>query len=153
MRRPWLVVFTAWTMHFVAWFVPVEKDGVRLSEGLPGWQAFRVGMAALWPYEGLHFDSTHAAVLSTLSAMTTPLFVLGSPCVVLWGSRSIRKVSAWVALTAFVVDAHWFVLFGPDRWDLRIGYYLWWFSFLVLAFGCFQLVRHDRAVVQPMSQG
>ena len=40
---------------------------------------------------------------------------------------------------------HWYVLYGPDRSDLRIGYFLWWLSFAVLAVGLFDLAGLDRA--------
>ena len=78
-------------------------------------------------------------MLSTMSAVATLLFILGSVWVVWLGSRAVRRVSAWVAASAFVINAHWcvFVFLGADPKDLKIGYFLWWFSFLLLAIGLF----------------
>jgi hypothetical protein len=132
MRRQQALVFTAWLVHVVAWFLPVVKGGVTLPQGLPGWQAFRVAACAVWPYEGL---TTDYAVLCVISAATTLVFIPGSVWVVLSGSHALRRASALVAISAFVVNAHWYVLFGSDRKDLRIGYFLWWFSFLLMALG------------------
>jgi hypothetical protein len=48
----------------------------------------------------------------------------------------LRHSTAWVASFAFIVDAQWYVyLLGPHRQDLRIGYFLWWSSFLLLFLG------------------
>jgi hypothetical protein len=91
----------------------------------------------VWPYEG--FKSGDYPVLSAISAVTTPLFIFGSLWVVSRGSSTLRRASAWVATFAFIVNAHWYVLFGSDRKDLRIGYFLWWFSFLFVGLGLFDL--------------
>jgi hypothetical protein len=122
-----------------AWFLPVVKGGVRLPKGLPGWEAFRVASSAVWPYERIKFDTWYEAVLATVSAVTTLIFIFGSPWVVLRGSRSLWRASAWGAAAAFMVNSHWYVLFGSDRSDLRIGYFLWWFCFILLAIGLFDL--------------
>ena len=139
MRKPHLLIAIAYSVHAAAWFLPVEKDGVTLPHGLPGWQAFRVAACAVWPYEGITIDPWYNSVLSTMSAVTTALFVLGAWWVVVTQSRRFCRVSAWIAACAFVVNAHWFLRFGSDRFDLRIGYFLWWASFLLLAIGLFRL--------------
>lgn len=139
MRKPHLLVAIAYSVHAAAWFLPVEKDGVTLPYGLPGWQAFRVAACAIWPYEGTTLDPWYNVVLSTMSAATTVLFVLGAWWVVVTQSRRLRHVSAWIAACAFVVNAHWFLQLGSDRFDLRIGYFLWGASFLLLAIGLFRL--------------
>jgi hypothetical protein len=139
MRRPYLLISAAWLLHAIAWFLPVCKGGVTFPHGLPGWQAFRVAACPVWPYEGFTDDAWYYAVLSTISAVTTPLFIVGSVWAASQGSSALRRASAWVATSAFVIDAHWYVLFGSDRKDLRIGYFLWWFSFLFVALGLFDL--------------
>jgi hypothetical protein len=60
-------------------------------------------------------------------------------CGLFSGSRALRRTSAWVAAIAFVINAHFYVLVGPERKDFRIGYFLWWFAFLLLAIGLFAL--------------
>lgn len=139
MRRPHLLVSGAWLLHAIAWFLPVVKGGVRFPHGLPGWQAFRVAACPVWPYAHFHIDEWYYAVLSVISAATTPLFILGSVWVLSVGSSTLRRASAWVATSAFIVNAHWYITFGSDRKDLRIGYFLWWSSFLFLALGLFEL--------------
>jgi len=121
--------------------LPVVKEGVTLPQGLPGWQAFRVAACAVWPYEGFTIDKWYNVALSTISAATTIFFVLGSGWVIAIGSRGLRRASAWIAASAFIVNAHWVVRFGSDRMDLRIGYFLWWLSFILLVLGLFRLSR------------
>lgn len=137
MRKPYPLISSAWLLHAVAWFLPVETDGVTFPHGLPGWQAFRVAASAVWPYDDFHADTWYYATLSTISALTTPLFIFGSAWVVLNGTHVMRRTSAWIATFAFIVNAHWYVLSG--RKDLKIGYFLWWLSFLLVAVGLFAL--------------
>jgi hypothetical protein len=141
MRKAHVVISVAWLLHATAWFLPVVKEGVTLPQGLPGWQAFRVAACAVWPYEGVHIEGWYNVVLSTISAVTTLLFVLTSVWVVLRGSRTLHRASAWIAASAFIVNAHWCIRFGSDRMDLRVGYFLWWLSFMLLALGLFGLSR------------
>jgi len=136
MRRPHLLISGAWLLHAVAWFLPIVKGGVTFPHGLPGWQAFRVAACSVWPYDNFRTDEWYNAVLSTLGAATTLLFIFGSVWVVSRGSYALRRASAWIAASAFIIDAHWYVLFGSDRKDLRIGYFLWWFSFLAWRQAC-----------------
>ena len=116
-----------------------REGGRHAPTGLPGWQAFRVAACPVWPYEDFVIAEWYNAVLSTTSAVTTVLFVLSSAWVLGGHSRRLRRVSAWIADCAFIVNAHWVLRSGSDRFDLRTGYFLWWFSFLVLAIGLFRL--------------
>lgn len=142
MRRPYLLICAAWLFHAFAWFLPVVRDGVTFPHGLPGWQAFRAAASDVWPYEIFHAEPwSYYAILSTISAVTVPLFILGSVWVVFRGTRVLHRASAWVATFAFLVNAHWFVLYPSDRRNFRIGYFLWWFSFLLVALGLFALSR------------
>jgi hypothetical protein len=143
-KRPRLLISSAWLLHAAAWFLPVVRGGVRLPKGLPGWEAFRRASSAVWPFEGGKFDTWYYAAPATVSAATTLLFIFGSPWVVLRGLRSLWRASAWTAATGFVVNAHWYVLYGSDRSDLRIGYFLWWLSFALLATGLFDLAASHR---------
>jgi hypothetical protein len=92
----------------------------------------------------ISIDKWYKTVLFTISAVTTLLFFPGSLWAVRSGSRTLRRAFAWVAVCAFVVNAHWYVLYGSSaRQDLRIGYFLWWLSFLLLALGLFDLSRPE----------
>jgi len=146
MRRPHLLLLAAWLLQAIAWFLPVVKGEVVFPHGLPGWQAFRVAACAVWPYDDITIDKWYYAVLSTISAATTPLFVFGSPWVVSRGSSALRRASAWIAASAFILNAYWFVSFGADRKDLRTGYFLWWFSFVLLALGLFDLSTPKKLI-------
>ncbi|HTZ49348.1 MAG TPA: hypothetical protein VMH20_17290 [Verrucomicrobiae bacterium] len=141
MKKLHPLIWAAWLTHAVAWFLPVIGEGTTLPQGLPGWQAFRVAFCAVWPYRDAQFEHWYNTVLCTISAVTTPLFIFGSVWLVWFGSRRVRLVSAWIAVAAFVINAQWylFVSFGPTPNDLKIGYFLWWLSFLLLAWGLFAM--------------
>lgn len=137
MKRQHVLIWAAWLTHAAAWFLPVVVEGATFPHGLPGWQAFRVASCAVWRCEDIKFEHWYNAVFAAASAATTPLFILGSVWVVWFGSQTVRRASAWIAAAAFVINAHWYIFFGADRKDLRIGYFLWWLSFLLLALGLF----------------
>jgi hypothetical protein len=138
MRRPHILISTAWALQVLAWFLPVvEVLGVQL----PGWQAFVVIVGALWPGKGAAQGPWYAPLLAGITALTTLGFVLGSPWVVLRGSASAKRTAEWIAAAAFVCNAHWWAL-GDLNWsEIKIGYFFWWFSFAVLAFGLLDLAR------------
>jgi len=122
--------------------LPVVKLGGAHSDvfgPIRGWVAFRAALSPIWPYEGVHADAWYYSVLSVASAAMTLLFIVGSPLILWRGSRSVRRACAWVAAGAFLVSSHWYVLFGADRGTLSFGYFLWWFSFALLAAGLFWL--------------
>ena len=135
MKKAHLLIAAAFLVHAVAWLLPVEKDGVTLPDGLPGWQAFLV---AAGEWRAWRTDPSYFVVLAVTSAVTTILFVLGAGWVVALRSRMLRRVSAWIAACAFIINAHWVLEFHPVS-NLRVGYFLWWASFLLLAIGLFFL--------------
>jgi len=122
-------LYATWLAYVLAWFLPVVKDGITLREGLPGWQALRVALDPVWPYEGIQYDIWWAATLAVLSAATN-LLMLASPLVL--AVPQSARVIPWLAWTAVVVNAHWYVLHFKLT-ELRPGYVLWWVSFLGLA--------------------
>jgi len=144
LKSPHLLISCAWLLHAAAWLLPVDRDGVTLAKGLPGWEAFRFASCAVMPCGAIMF-SGFGAVLATISAVTTLLFIFGSPWVVLRGSPSLRRASAWAAAIAFIANAHWYVFSWPNGTDLMIGYFLWWLSFLLLTIGLFDLARQHVA--------
>jgi hypothetical protein len=138
------VISAAWLIQGTAWFLPAYAS-------TPGWQAFLDASAASLSF-ALHprsdtysvFATWHEAVLSAASVVTNVVFVVGSPWALLRGSRSLRRMFAWAAAASFLVNAHWYVLSTADVW-LRIGYFLWWWSFLLLAVGLFDLAGPNEA--------
>jgi hypothetical protein len=141
MKKHLVLIWAAWVTQAIAWFLPVAAEGTIFPHGLPGWQAFRVALCPVWRCPDVQFAHWYNAAFAVTSAATTVLFIGGSVWVVFWGSRTVRLASAWIAAAAFVINAHWYIFFGPDRKDLRSGYFLWWFSFLLLALGLFALAR------------
>ncbi len=142
------VILAAWLVHAAAWFLPVEYDSVHLPYGLPGWQAFRAASSGIVPYGVFSVGSWDIwAVLATVSAATTVLFVFGSPWVVLRGSRRVLRACTWIAVAAFTINAHWLI---ADL-SLRIGYFLWWFSFVILALGLFRAKQYASTAGRPQA--
>lgn len=140
-RRAYLIVVCAWLVHSISWFLPVIKlDGKHGAayEPLRGWIAFRAALSPVLPYGDLHVDTWYHVVFSTLSAVTTLLFVLGSPWVAWFGSRRLQTACAFVAASAFIFNSYWYVLFHSDK-ALSIGYFLWLLSFALLSAGLFGL--------------
>ena len=138
MKKANLLILAAWIVHVASWFLPALKaDAENFRPPVVGWKAFRLAACALWPCGDVQFQTVHHAVLATASVATTLFFVLCSPWVVLRGSRSFRWWSAWVAAVAFIFNLHWIIIFGPQRTQLAIGYFLWSLSFLLLAVGLF----------------
>ena len=148
MRRAQLLIFGAWLIFAAAWFLPVVSDGGTFPSSLPGWTAFRTALSPVWPYEGTAFTGI-GAVAAVLSALTTivfiAVFIAGAPWVLWRASNSVRRVWAWVAVGAFVLNAHWYFFYGRNDSGLMIGYFLWWFSFLVMAAGLFDLAGRRGA--------
>ena len=138
MKKAHLLIAAAFLVHAVAWLLPVERDGVTLPDGLPGWQAFEMAASEVTQWK---IDPWYFVGLSAISAITTILFVLGAGWVVAIRSRILRRVSAYIAACAFIINVHWLLWSGADRFHLRIGYFLWWFSFLLLAIGLFDLSK------------
>lgn len=134
-----LVIAFAWATHALSWFLPV----VAADEVYRGWGAFQVALSPIVP--NFHLDAWYYSVLALASAATTFTFVVGSPLAVWRGSRSVRRACAWAAITAFVVNSHWYIFwFRGFREDLRVGYFLWWLSFGLLAIGLFKLSSNSR---------
>jgi len=141
-KAPQLLLTAAWLIHIAAWFSPVMKGGVTLPKGLPGWEAFMVATNAC--FSTTASPAWYFRPLCGLSSLSTILFVLISPWILWRGSTHLHRLSAWIAASAFIVNTHWFFLLGSDRADLRIGYYLWWGSFLVLSAGLFALAGQSQ---------
>ena len=135
MRKLNPLIFLAWIVHLVSWFLPVLK-ATDVHAVVPGWKAFRFAACGVWPCEGIEFLTLYHAVLSTISVFSTIFFILCSLWL-LFGLRPLRRLFAWTAAAAFVFNTHWIVIFGSERSTLTIGYFLWWLSFLLLALGLF----------------
>ena len=132
MKRTTILLAVAAFLYVLSWLLPVADGGTTLSDGgLPGWEAFRLALSPIWSYEGLAGDSWWSDSLSVLSALTNIGFVASAAILASWPQR-FRRGTFWSLVLATIVNTLWFVL-SDERSDLRIGYYLWLSSFIVLA--------------------
>jgi hypothetical protein len=152
MRRPQFLILAACLLNGAAWFLPVVTSIGGGSVGpITGVEAFVFAARMAWPDStGYDYDK----VLAALSAFTTLCFIVVSPWVVLRGTQSLRRISAWVASAAFLFNAHWYIRLTPTGWisGLGIGYFLWWLSFAVLAIGLFDLAGRNDATESKQRQ-
>ena len=154
MTKHYLVIATAWLLHTASWFLPAVKGflGSRLDHGIPGWDIFLGATCALLPCGSPSADPLYGRALAAAGAITTVLFVLGSPWIVWRASHKLRRAAAFVATVAFVVNCQWYVSYVPDRSDLGVGYFLWCSSFGLLAIGLFLLAGSDSGLESTQEQ-
>jgi hypothetical protein len=119
------------------WLGPVVDDN-------RGWQAFRVALSPLWPYENFRIEPGLLLILSVASALTNVLFV-ALAAVLAWQGAQRAKAVLWVAAGATLLNLHWPISMGQERAQLENAYFVWVCSFALLAFAAFLTVpRHRR---------
>jgi hypothetical protein len=121
--------------NVLGWLLPVVYDE-------RGWQAFRVALSPLWPYEDFRIEPKLLLVLSVASALTNALFVALATVLVLRADRA--KAVLWVAAGATLLNLHWPISMGAERRLLEGGYFVWVSSFALLALAAFLAVRPLR---------
>lgn len=128
-RRLLAVAVVAVLAFVVAWFVPVIEGGTTLADGeVPGVEALLVAIGPLLSLE--LGDSPVLSVLSVVSGFTNLLFA--AAIVLLWRRRGRGHGRLAMALAAAAaVNTMW--IFVGDPTELRVGYYLWFLSFPLLA--------------------
>ena len=137
------MILAAWLLYGASWFLPAFH--VTL-----GWEAFIMACSAfIRPFQpgsiaASEFRTWYQLMLSAASVLTNLLFVVAAPWAVFRGARSLGRTFAWAAASAFLINAHWYVLSTADV-DLGVGYFLWWWSFLLLAVGWLDLAGHREA--------
>jgi hypothetical protein len=122
--------------NLVGWLGPVVEDFV-------GWQAFRVALSPLWPYEQFRIQPGLLLVLSVASGLTNLLFVVLAALLVT-GPPARAKPILWAAAAATLVNLHWPISMGERRADLEVGYFVWVCSFALLASAAFLSVPRTR---------
>ena len=128
MRRGTVLLAAASLIYVVAWFMPVDQDGTTLAKGgLPGWEALQFSLSP---------DTTRPwwkGVLFVLSGLTNGWFLFSVAAHKVRPGIS-KRILFWGSLLAALINTQWFVLSDSSgRAQLRIGYYLWFASFLLLA--------------------
>lgn len=138
MLRDRIVLLLAAIANALGWALPVI-DKYR------GWQAFRVALSPVWPYERFHVDAASLKVLSVASASTNVLFVV----VAVWLAAAARagrgaRIALWLAAAATLLNLHWPISMGDSANGLRAGYFVWTVSFALLTLAAFFAVKRSR---------
>ncbi len=135
--RTVVVLILAVIANALGWVLPVVDD-------YRGWNAFRVGLSPIWPYEPFHIEAWHLILLSVSSALTNGVFVIVA-ALLLKGGVSARAL-LWVAAAATLLNLHWVITMEDSRDDLTIGYFIWVVSFALLALAAYLQLPSRRPV-------
>ena len=122
--------------NLLAWFMRVVDDYV-------GWQAFRVALSPLWPFEQFHIQPGPLLVLSVASGITNLLFWVLAAVLVTQPARRAKHV-LWAAAGATLLNLHWPISMGAERDELEVGYFVWVGSFALLTLAAFFVVQRRR---------
>lgn len=131
MSRALVVLLASILAHALGWALPVMDD-------YRGVHAFRVALSPLWPYERsniqFHIPAGRLVYLSVASALTNVVFAVVAVAALAGAlrTRSRQLVAVWVVGAATVLNLHWPVSMGDSAGGLRIGYYVWIASFVLL---------------------
>ena len=144
-KRPALF---ALLMFVIAWFLPVEADAARISDGiLPGYQALLVALGPVTLHEFKELDLiTVRELLTAMSALSNLLMIYAAAVVLGWPRVQFptpRRLST-VLLVAFIMNVQWIWPRGGEFLDLRIGYWAWCASFGLMAIAVRWLERRKR---------
>jgi hypothetical protein len=131
-----VALLAAVAANVLGWLLPVVDD-------YRGWQAFRVALSPLWPFEQFRIEPGLLLVLSVASALTNLLFVALTAVLVL-GVETRARLVLWVAAGATLLDLHWPISMGAERAELEVGYFIWVSSFALLALAAFLAARPLR---------
>lgn len=131
-----VVLLAAIVAHALGWWLPVVDD-------YRGWQAFRVAMSPLWPYERFRIEPGLLLVLSVASALTNALFAALVATLAVGGARRARLV-LFGAAGAALLNLHWPISMGAQRAELADGYFVWVISFVLLTLAALLALRADR---------
>lgn len=136
MKAPHFAWLAAVVTNVLAWFMPVVDD-------YRGWQAFRVALSPLWPFEQFHIPPGSLLVLSVASAITNLVFWVLAAVLVTQPARRAKPV-LWAAAAATLLNLHWPISMGAERDELRFGYFVWVCSFALLTLAAFFVVQRRR---------
>jgi hypothetical protein len=136
MRAPHFAWLAAIVANVLGWLMPVVDDYV-------GWQAFRVALSPLWPFEQFRIEPGALLVLSVASGLTNLLFVALAVVLVTQPARRAKPV-LWAAAGATLLNLHWPISMGAERDELETGYFIWVSSFALLALAAFLVVGRTR---------
>ena len=122
--------------NVLGWWLPVADD-------YRGWQAFRVALSPLWPFEQFRIEPGLLLVLSVASALTNLLFIVLA--VLLVAAPQVRaRLVLWAAARATLLNLHWPISMEENADDLLFGYYVWVVGFALLSLAAFLEVKQAR---------
>lgn len=130
-----VALLAAVVANVLGWLMPVAR-------GYVGWQAFRVALSPLWPFEQFRIEPGVLLVLSVASALTNALFVALAALLVMQRERA--RLVLWAAAGATLLNLHWPISMGSERDELEIGYFVWVCSFALLALAAFLVAPRRR---------
>jgi hypothetical protein len=136
MNESRVALLAAVVANVAGWLMPVVDDYL-------GWQAFRVALSPLWPFEQFRIEPGPLLVLSVASGLTNLLFVVLGATLAARPQR-YGKVVLWAAAAATLLNLHWPISMGAERDELEFGYFVWVCSFAVLALAAFLSVARTR---------
>jgi hypothetical protein len=125
-----VALLAAVVANALGWLLPVIDD-------YRGWQAFRVALSPLWPFEQFRIEPGLLLVLSVASALTNLVFVALAALLLIGQQPARERVVLWGAAAAALLDLHWPISMGAQRVELQSGYFIWVSSFALLAFAAF----------------
>jgi hypothetical protein len=121
------LLLAAVVAHVLGWILPVFQD-------YRGLHAFRAALSPVWPYEHLEIPSGRLVFLSVGSAATNIVFI--TVVIAVWAglvaTRARRRLAVWVVGAATLLNLHWPLSMGDSASGLRMGYYVWIASFVLL---------------------
>jgi hypothetical protein len=131
MTRARELLIAAVLANVLGWLSPVIDE-------FRGWQAFRVALSPVWPFEAFRIEEGYLAILSVASALTNGLFA--AIAVLLWvrSERGLAKVCLWLAAGTTLLNLHWPITMGDSAADLELGYYVWVVGFALLALAAYR---------------
>ena len=122
------LVALGWGLFAISFFLPVATDGTTIADGqIPGWEALTAALQG------------HVGIFGIVSGLTN-LVMLFTPAVIWIRQRNLALILIGLVAMSALLNSWWFVG-GDARGDLMLGYYMWWLSFAVVAFGLGLLIR------------
>jgi hypothetical protein len=130
------ILLAAVVAYLLAWLLPSLVVTIGGPFGpttavIRGWEATRWALSPLWPGDP-SITPGWRTLLIAASGLTNLLLVVAVVFAARWPQRITRGLAAafWAAA---LLNTLWFLSAGLDRGQLRIGYYLWVSSFVLMA--------------------
>jgi hypothetical protein len=123
----------------LGWILPVIDD-------YRGVHAFRVALSPLWPYEDFHIPAGKLVYLSVGSAATNAVFVIVAIAAFAGAlrTRSRQRLAVWIVGGCALLNLHWPLSMGDSATDLRLGYFVWVTSFVLLLLAVHPAMARNR---------